>query len=76
MPVTCAPAAGTVFPIGSTQVTCSAQDSSGNVASLSFAVVVRDTTPPVLQVPAAMTVPATSADGAIVAYSASASDIR
>ena len=75
LPATCAPTAGSVFPIGSTQVTCSAQDSSGNVATLSFAVVVRDTTPPVLQVPAALSTPATSVNGAIVSYSASASDL-
>jgi len=40
VPVTCAPASGSVFPVGITSVTCSATDSAGNVASGSFSVVV------------------------------------
>lgn len=34
--VTCNPATGSAFPIGSTAVNCSATDSSGNIASASF----------------------------------------
>lgn len=37
---TCAPPAGTLFPVGSTLVTCSASDFSGNAANVSFMVVV------------------------------------
>jgi hypothetical protein len=40
VPVNCTPASGSVFGVGSTTVTCSAQDSRGNGASSTFAVVV------------------------------------
>ena len=36
--VTCSPASGTIFPLGTTQVDCSASDSSGNTATKSFQV--------------------------------------
>jgi hypothetical protein len=48
VPVTCTPASGSLFPLGSTTVNCSASDLSGNVAHGSFHVVVVDTTPPVI----------------------------
>ena len=68
------PSGGT-FPIGSTTVTCTATDSSSNTASGSFDVTVRDTTPPVVTVPASITVEATGPSGATVSYSgASATD--
>ncbi len=38
--VTCAPPPGTTFPIGTTTVTCSAQDASGNRTTASFTVTV------------------------------------
>jgi hypothetical protein len=38
--VTCSPATGSVFPIGSTGVTCSAQDVAGNYVEASFSVTV------------------------------------
>ena len=41
VPVTCAPASGTQFPIGTTTVSCSASDSHGNAAAGSFTVTVR-----------------------------------
>ena len=75
VPVSCAPAPGSLFPLGSTQVTCNAQDSAGNVATLSFAVTVRDTTPPALQLPPGVSAPATSASGAVVSFSATATDL-
>lgn len=47
----CAPATGTLFPIGATTVTCSAADQSGNLATSSFTVTVNaDTASPVLAV--------------------------
>ena len=46
LPVTCVPASGATFPLGTTQVACSATDTAGNTGSASFAVTVRDTTPP------------------------------
>ncbi|MCX6023782.1 MAG: putative Ig domain-containing protein, partial [Chloroflexi bacterium] len=36
--VTCAPATGSVFPVGATQVTCSAKDLAGNTGNSVFAV--------------------------------------
>ncbi|WNG20265.1 choice-of-anchor A family protein [Cystobacter fuscus] len=49
VPVTCTPASGTTFPLGTTLVTCGAQDGHGNVASGTFTVTVVDTTPPDLR---------------------------
>ena len=37
-PVTCDPVSGSLFPIGTTRVTCTAADAAGNVASASFGV--------------------------------------
>ena len=39
--VTCSPPSGSIFPIGTTQVTCSASDAAGNEASASFDVHVK-----------------------------------
>jgi hypothetical protein len=72
--VTCSPASGSTFPIGTTTVQCSATDAHGNTANGSFTVTVRDTTPPALALPANITAEATSASGAVVTYTASAND--
>lgn len=45
--VVCVPASGSVFPRGTTVVTCTAADASGNTSSGSFNITVVDTTPPV-----------------------------
>jgi hypothetical protein len=71
----CSPASGSTFPLGTTTVTCTASDAAGNTGSKDFTVTVVDTTPPVLTLPSNMTVSAASASGAIVTYTASASDI-
>jgi uncharacterized repeat protein (TIGR01451 family) len=76
-PVTCAPASGSLFPVATTTVNCSATDAAGNTARGSFTVRVNpppDTTAPVLSLPASITTPATSATGAIVTYTATATD--
>ena len=39
-PVTCAPAAGTAFPVGATTVTCSSTDAAGNKGTASFTITV------------------------------------
>src|SRR5262249_51638915 len=39
-PVTCAPASGSVFPIGTTTVSCTTHDAAGNAASGAFTVAV------------------------------------
>jgi hypothetical protein len=48
--ISCAPASGSVFPLGTTTVVCTATDSSGNTAQATFDIVVQDTVSPVLTV--------------------------
>jgi hypothetical protein len=72
---TCAPSSGSTFALGSTKVMCSATDKSGNTGSASFNVNVVDEAPPKLTLPSDMTVQATSARGAVVNFSVSASDL-
>jgi Nidogen-like/HYR domain/Fibronectin type III domain len=73
-PVTCAPASGSTYPLGTSTVTCSSTDTHGNKGTAKFTVTVKDTTPPSLTVPADISVEATGADGAAVTFSASATD--
>jgi hypothetical protein len=49
--VVCAPGPGSLFPLGTTTVTCSATDSAGNTGTVSFSVLIVDTTKPTLVVP-------------------------
>lgn len=72
--VSCVPVSGSTFPVGNTGVTCSAQDVAGNQNSISFTVTVQDTIAPVVAVPEDQVAEATSADGAVVTFSASATD--
>ena len=67
----CAPASGSLFPLGATSVVCT---SNGTPAG-SFKVTVVDTTPPALLLPASITTDATSAAGAVVTWAAAAQDI-
>ena len=74
-PVSCSPPSGSTFPIGTTTVTCTSTDAAGNTGTASFTVTVRDVLPPVLSLPAPITVDATGdTGGAAVSYSASATD--
>src|SRR5215211_4721906 len=67
--VTCTPESGSIFPIGTTTVTCTAVDAAGNEGTASFTVTVTDTTSPVITVPEDITVVAPSgAEGAVVQY--------
>ncbi len=62
---------GDVFPVGTTTVTYTATDARGNSATASFTVTVTktvDTTPPLITVPADLTVEATGPDGATVTF--------
>ncbi|HUR69998.1 MAG TPA: HYR domain-containing protein [Candidatus Thermoplasmatota archaeon] len=68
----CAPASGSLFPIGATSVHCDASDAAGNAASASFSVLVGDATPPVLAAHEDVVAEATSAAGADVGYDAPA----
>src|SRR5688572_29441445 len=72
--VSCHPASGSTFPLGTTHVNCSATDSTGTVTE-SFPVAVNDTTPPSLHLPSNISVNATSPNGATVAFSVSGTDL-
>jgi hypothetical protein len=63
-----------LFALGRTTVHVTARDAAGNTATGDFAVVVVDTTPPDLIVPADVAAEATSAAGAQVTFAARASD--
>ena len=63
------------FPLGDTVVTWTATDFSGTSSTAAQLVTVVDTTPPEITVPANIAVEATSADGAMVNYGVTASDI-
>lgn len=73
--VTCAPASGGTFALGSTGVTCAAADLAGNVATVSFSITVQDTTAPSLTVPANITDEAGAPSGRAVTFAASATDL-
>jgi hypothetical protein len=68
----CTPSSGSTFPIGSTNVTCHATDAHGNQSpAKSFMVIIEDR--PAVSVPADIVAEATSAAGAMVPFTASAS---
>jgi hypothetical protein len=66
---------GTAFPVGTTTVNVSATDAAGNVSNGSFTVTVKDTTAPVLNLPANVTALAASNSKAAVNYTATATDV-
>jgi len=67
--VTCDFPPGILFPLGSSLVTCWAQDASGNQASATFTITVLDQTPPVISLPADIVLDAADASGAAVSFS-------
>ncbi|HWA86751.1 MAG TPA: HYR domain-containing protein [Opitutus sp.] len=73
--VNASPASGSTFPIGTTTVQLAAHDAAGNAAGSSFTVTVQDTTPPTIAIPANIVAEATSAAGAVVNFSPTASDL-
>jgi hypothetical protein len=73
--VSCVPGSGSAFPVGTSTIVCAATDTRGNSASTSFSVTINDTTAPVLVVPSDITEEATGPSGAVVNYTASASDL-
>ena len=69
--ITCSPASGSFFPVGTTTVTCSSQAGP----SCTFSVTIQDTQAPVATCPAPITVPATMGTcSAVVTYTATATD--
>jgi hypothetical protein len=74
VPVTFSPVSGSTFPLGTTTVTATAADFAGNTTTKTFTVTVRDTTAPVLTVPADLTLEATGPSGAVATFAATATD--
>jgi len=72
--VTCTPRSGSLFPMGTTTVSCSTADSYGNRVTKTFTITVRDTTPPALTVPEQIVVNAVAPSGAPVGFEATAVD--
>ncbi|MEX2142001.1 MAG: HYR domain-containing protein [Pirellulales bacterium] len=66
---------GSEFPLGTTTVTVTATDTAGNASSASFTILVQDTTPPSVTAPQDLTVEATSAAGAVVNFTPTATDL-
>jgi len=65
----CAPLGpGATFPLGSTQVTCTAQGANSAPGSTSFPVIVRDTQRPIIGSTPGVTTAATSQQGAVVTF--------
>lgn len=69
------PPSGSTFPLGTTTVTATATDTSGNSAACQFAVTVQDTTPPEITCPGDITAYATGASQAVVTFAATAYDL-
>lgn len=71
--VSCTPAAGTLFPVGNTTVTCTATDAAGNTATATFVVTVNpyiapDTTPPAISEHDDIAVDTPNSGGTTVTY--------
>ena len=77
VPVTCDPASGATFALGTTTVTCSATDTVGNTGSDTSTITVRDTIAPAITgTPGSQTLEATGAQGATATWTApNASDL-
>jgi hypothetical protein len=71
--VTCTPASGSTFPVGTTTVNCTAVDGSANIGRCTFMVTVRDMEPPTIVCPSNIVV-RTCERRAVVTYMPTASD--
>jgi len=72
--VVCDPPSGSTFPLGMTEVCCTATDDSGNMAECCFNVTVVDGRPPEIDCPEDITAECTGPDGAIVEFTVTATD--
>lgn len=72
--ITFAPPSGSLFPVGTTQVTCTATDDEGNEGTCAFAVVVTDTMPPVISCPGDLQAECQGPDGTAVSFEVLATD--
>lgn len=74
--VTCTPAPGSFFLVGTTEVSCTGADNSGNSSTVTFPVTVQDSEPPQILCPANITVSSSPGEATSppVNYSASAID--
>ena len=70
--VDCNPASGSIFPIGTSEVLCSAD---GSDTTKPFSITVRDTTPPTVIVPSDLILEATGPLGRTVNFNSNATDI-
>jgi murein DD-endopeptidase MepM/ murein hydrolase activator NlpD len=66
--VNCAPASGSLFPLGRSLVTCSATDSSGNYAEVVFPITVLDQSAPVINQPADIVLTTIDPNGLAVTF--------
>ena len=71
----CTAASGDTFPLGTTTISCTSTDASGNATTKTFKIVVVDSRAPALTVPDNITVEATNPAGTPVIFSATATDI-
>jgi large repetitive protein len=76
IPASCDPQSGSLFPLGETQVSCTAQDTAGNSSKpASFTIAVRDLTAPRFDLPdSPFTASAIDVNGGPVRFTASAYD--
>lgn len=72
---TCVAASGSIFALGQATITCTSTDNAGNSSTHTYSgSTVRDTTAPVLTVPANIVVFGDTASGKVISFAASASD--
>ena len=71
----CTPSSGAAFPVGTTTVTCSATDRSGNTGSQTFTVTVIDTVAPMLTLPGNIAALTSGGTTALVTYTVTATDL-
>jgi uncharacterized repeat protein (TIGR01451 family) len=75
VPVVSTPPSGSVFPLGTTVVTNTATDASGNIATCTFTVTMVDGEPPVIGCPSDLLLPNDpGVCGAVVSFTVSATD--